>query len=133
MARARRSKKTPSSGTNVLFMFLGVILGGLVIMEGLSQLLFHSSLSGANYITWNKERDQNKAHYDVTPMKAIMIVLTASPIRQSPAKSSMKVGTLKPKGRVQVTGTIKANKASWYEIVRFDGRPGYVPATSLSR
>ncbi|MBT3766794.1 MAG: SH3 domain-containing protein [Rhodospirillaceae bacterium] len=133
MARTRQHPGPPTSGTKLLFMILGVILGSLVVMEALSQVLFQSSLSGTQYINWNKQRDQSKTHYDVTPMSAKMVVSKATAIRQAPSESGMKVGMLTLRDRVQVTGKINANNATWYEIVRFDGRAGYVSATSLSR
>jgi hypothetical protein len=133
MARSRRHPGTTTSGTKILFMILGVILGGLAVMEALSQVLFHSSLSGAQYINWNEQRDQNKAHFDVIPMSAKMYVSKATAIRQAPSKAGMKVGMLTLRNRIQVTGKISVNNATWYEIVRFDGRAGYVAASSLSR
>lgn len=132
MARTRRHRRSSTPGTKLLVMVLAVILAGLAIMEGLSQLLFKSSLSGAQYISWNKQKDESRAHYDVTALKAKMFVTTASPIRQAPSTSSMKMGTLKPRYRVQVTGKIKVGEILWFQIVRFDGRAGYVKASSLS-
>ena len=133
MARSRRHPGPPTSGTKLLFMILGVILGGLAVMEALSQVLFHSSLSGAQYINWNDERDQNKAHFDITAMSARMVVSKATAVRQAPSKAGMKVGMLTLRDQVQVTGKININNVTWYEIVRFDGRAGYVTASSLSR
>ena len=66
-------------------------------------------------------------------MSAKMVVSKASAIRQAPSQDGMKVGVLTLRDRVQVTGKITANNATWYEIVRFDGRAGYVTTNSLSR
>jgi hypothetical protein len=133
MARTRRHPGQSTSGTKLLFMILGVILGSLAVVEALSQVLFHSSLSGTQYITWDKQINQSRAHYKISPMSAKMVVSKASAIRQAPSQDGMKVGVLTLRDRVQVTGKITANNATWYEIVRFDGRAGYVTTNSLSR
>jgi len=123
-----------SRSTKLLLLTLFYAVAGLLVMELVAQALFDSSLTGISMLDGRSKKGRRAvSRIEVVPVKSTMIVARSTDIRETPSFSGMKVGSLSPGAKIDVTGTTENEGASWYEIVRYGGSAGYVPHSSLRR
>ena len=120
----RRPKPAGKAGRGFIFLLTALlVLAAALFLVSTKTSLFTDSAEKPHSIAQPAE---------ISPMDKWMVLGNGVKIRAQPSMKANSVGTLEAGAKIKVTGKTDVGGATWYRVIRYGGKYGYLPAAAFN-